>query len=470
MIGVAAWGLLALAAPAWAQADDSADTELDAMGSMEDELGGLDELDALDELDDLNISRTDDSAVRVGIFKGSIAEEFRSYMLDRDTDKSDEQVITELQGEVSLEVGPSVSVFVAPRFVIDALDPELYRYEPTEAYASARGEWWDLRVGQLVDNLGVVDAYNPLDVLNRRDYGVDMLDSVRLGETGGRLRFELPSGKTIGEPTISIYGLPFWRKTRFASDDNRFSLSQGLFTYREELAVEPEGIDEVLGLLRLEHTLATGLFNADVQYLYSRGPERMPLFAMQPGMETGMDIIPVYYGVDVAGAGLRAVPNRAGWSKLTLKLEAAYKRPYETDSLGMPAPEDYVQYAAGADRLFSGVFSDKDEVQLLVEYIGETGADDPAAQLRPFRSDLAARLMWRAGDFARTSFEVRGFVDVKSGESMGELSARRQLRFLHENLSLELSAQLFRPQRDELGLLALFPNNSHVRSRLQMAF
>jgi hypothetical protein len=427
----------------------------------------MEELDALDALD---ASTGDLSGLRMDSFKGFLAEEIRTYLTDRDRDKNDEQMLSEVRAELSIKWGASVGAFLAPRFIIDALDPDLHRYEPLEGYLSFSGESWDLRLGQLVDNLGIVDAYNPIDVINRRDLATDILDPVRLGELGMRVRKQFSSGRIIGQPALSLYALPVWRETRFPTQDNRFSLSQGDLQFRGDLGVEPSFADGMFGLIRFEHTLSTSIMNADVQYIYGRGPERMPALIPLPGVDGGADLVPVYYGVNVAGLGFRAVPNASGWSKLTFKLELAYKHPYEFSTMPMSTPDAHLQYVIGADRTFSGVLLPNDEIQLLVEFLGEVGADDPTVQLRPFRRDLAARAMWRVGDFARSTLELRGFVDVETGESVGEISAQRQLRFLHDDLSFEVSAQIFRPDRGEPGFLALFPNNSHLRTRLQLSF
>lgn len=436
----------------------------------EGDLDDLDDLGALDDLDALDVSTGVSSGLRLSTFKGFVAQEVRTYFADRNQEKNNEQALSEVLTELSVEWGTRLGAFLAPRLVVDALDPELHRYEPLEAYVSLNGESWDLRAGQLVDNLGIVDAFNPLDVINRRDFATDMLDPVRLGELGVRARKQFSSGAIIGQPTLSLYLLPVWRETQFPTEDNRFSLSQGDLRYRDDLGATPSFADGIFGLLRFEHTLSTSVVNADVQYIYGRGPERMPAFVAQPGVDSGVDLLPAYYGVHTSGLGFRAVPSASGWSKFTFKLELAYKHPYSLSAMPMTTPEAYVQYVVGADRTFSGVVRPNDQIQVLVEFLGEAGADDEVAQLRPFRRDVAARVMWGLGDFSRTSLELRGFVDMENGESVGEISAQRQLRFLHDDLSFEVSAQVFRPHRDEPGFLALFPNNSHLRTRLQLSF
>ncbi len=433
---------------------------------------GPDDLDAMDDLDELDAldAETSPSGIRMRELRGYVAQELRSYVFDRGGAGEDEQSLSVLQLDVLVDVGSRVSVFATPRLLVDAFDTDLHRYEPLEAYASVSGARWDLRFGLLVENLGIVDAFNPLDVINRRDFGTDILDPVRLGELGVRARYRFRGGKTIGEPTVTAYVLPVWRPTELPTDDSRFSLSQSGAVFRDDMAVEPDGVDEVLVGARVEHTLTTDTANADVQYVVTRGPERMPGLVPMPLPDGGVALAPEYHGVTTAGLGFRAVPNAPGWAKLTFKTEVAYKRPYRLDSAGVLDPDDYVQYAVGVDRIIPAPLRSRDELQIMVEYLGESGASDSTAEFRPFRSDLAVRLFWQAGDFSRTSLELRGIVDVDSGELIGELTASRKLRFVHDDLELSVSAQLFDPARGEPGFLAAFPNNSNVRTRLQLDF
>jgi hypothetical protein len=304
-------------------------------------------------------------------------------------------------------------------------------------------------------------------VLNRRDYGADLLDPVTRGEFGFRSRVALPDGQTFAQPRLSAYLLPVWRKTPLPRGGNRFSLESSGTTLREGRAREPGGFDSLFTALRLEHTLNSTLFNADVQYVIAKGPDRMPLLLPMPGA-SGIDLEPTYTELLTLGGGVRAVPNLDWWSKLTLKIEAAYKHPTSYDAARFETPDDYFQYAAGFDRIIDQVLSSKDALMLTAEYLGEFGASDPSTLLRPFASDVALRLQWSAGDFARSSIELRTIVDVEDGELIGEASLGRQLRFVSDDLRLELNGRYLRPSAT--SLLASLPNNSRVGADLRFDF
>lgn len=233
------------------------------------------------------------------------------------------------------------------------------------------------------------------------------------------------------------------------------------------LGFEPSGAEQMFGALRFEHTFNTRPFNADVSYLVSHGPQRFPYFLPVQG-PVGVDFIPVYYGVTVAGLGMRAVPNTVGWSRLTFKLELAYKRPFEFEGSPGQRQDDYVQYTTGFDLLINPVFTERDEILLTLEYAGENGASDLASIFRPFDSDIAVRLFWQPLDFARTAIELRAVVDVKHAELVAEATVGQQLRFIHDDLRMTAPGTYMRAAPNGQGLLTFFSNNSAITVRLQL--
>jgi hypothetical protein len=447
--------------------EEAGDVEVAAV----DELDDLDELDELDELD-AELNALDGSAEKgVTGFRGSLASEFRTYPLDRNGAKNDEQFLVEAEVELSVSLSGGASFFFLPRFLIDTTDTEMERFEPYEGYFQYSGETWDWRAGQFVENWGIADAFNPLDVLNRRDFAPDILDPKPLGELGTRLRKTLWAAGWFGQPTVSLYAMPLWRQTLLPTDDYRYSLSQGPFVLIDEPET-PIFEDSVFGAIRFSHTLNTGLFSADLKYIGARGPSRFPNVAPVPQMDGTVQLVTEYFGAWIGGGGFRLVPEAPWWSKLTLKTEVVYTRPYGLEGIGSGKPDRYLQYVVGFDRIFNALFTDLDSLILTVEYLAEElGADDLLSQFRPFDNDVAVRLFWDAKDFARSSIELRGVVDVKNTELIGQVVIGRQLRFLHDDLSFEIAGQYVRPARDEDTFFSFFPNNnSNVRARMEFNF
>lgn len=448
--------------------DDLDDVAGSGGGDELDDLGGLDDLDALDELDALEGGGGAGERSLVKHFRGEIATEFRTYPLERGGPRNDEQVFITTELELDVHLGGNVSLTFRPRFLIDTLDTGVTRFEPFAGYLQYVTEKADVRAGQFVDNWGIADAFNPLDVLNRRDYASDIIDPTPLGELGLRLRYQLPSGDTIGQPTISVYAMPLWRKTLLPTEDYRYSLSQPPFVLLDDPET-PELEDAFFGALRLQHTVNLSAFSADFQYVGARGPARFPTFIPMPQPDGTVQLATAVYGALVGGGGFRLVPNGSWLSTFTLKTEVVYTRPYSFDP-AVPKPDRYLQYVVGFDRIFDGVLSDLDALTFTAEYLGEELADDLLSQFRPFNHDVAVRLFWQANNFSRTTIELRGIVDIETYEAVGEAILGRQLRFLHDDLNLELHVQWVMPEEDGEGFFAFFPNNSNVRARFGFNF
>lgn len=446
--------------------EEAADEELFDDG-LDDLLGGGGLID--DEALDSIAAGSSDSTWAGGTldsWKGFFEVKPRVFTHDRGGRANDEQLLIQGEMEFQFSLSERIDAYYRPRIFIDALDGDLRRFEPYEAYATYEGEGWDLRAGQFVENWGVVDTFNPIDVINRRDFGTDVLDADRLGELGFRLRRFFDGGDVIGEPVVSLYALPLFRTTPFPPEDQRFSLGPG---FEDGDGFEPTGIEQAFVAGRFQSTLRTGFADADIQAVVAHGPERVPtIFASGPILQ------PAYFGITTVGAGFRAVPNEdvAGrfLSTLTLKAEVVYKAPYVFDGSPVSAPDDYLTAVVGVDRGFYGVFTDLDQVTMTVEYAREEGADDPAALLRPFRNDLILRGLWEANDFARQSLELRGLFDLDQSESVVELIYERQLRSIHPDLQFGLEARSFQRGDEGTTFFSLFPNNSSIAASLRWDF
>ncbi|KAA3611910.1 MAG: hypothetical protein DWQ01_07445 [Planctomycetota bacterium] len=433
---------------------------------LEDLLGGVPsgELGSLEE----------GGGLRIASLRGSVGSRYRYFFRDRDTGLNDQQWFFEGDLELDLDINESWSGFVQPRFRLDLYDSELRRFEPFEAYLNWRGESSDLRLGQMVENWGIADTYNPLDVLNRRDFASDFLDPDRLGEMGLRYRMHFPSGEVLGEPTLALYLIPVFRRTEFPTASSRYSLGAGPIPFREQGSITPDGEDQIFGAVRALSTLDTSVFNADFHLLAARGPEPFPTLMPRFKPNFTVDVVPVYYGGTTLGAGLRAVPDEqtlgSFLSEFTFKFEGAYKQLYKFPESPISAPEDYFTYVVGLDRVLDRPFGEKDQLTLTLEYAGENGASDPTSQLRFFRSDGVLRLFWEANNFSRTSLEARWIQDLDTGERIVQVIFESQLRFLHEDLRFWLDYQVFHLEPGEPSLLNFFPNGSSITTGIFLDF
>ena len=470
---------MVLLAPAAAaqDVDDLLDDLLEDTVPIDEDEGEEDDLFFDDDLDALlSGGEVGDAAADAGVgkpnpltaWKGFVEMRPRIFLRDRDEGPNDEQLLLEGELELDFRLGDDLTAYVRPRFFVDALDGELRRFEPYEGYLTYSGDGWDLRAGQFVENWGIVDTFNPIDVINRRDFATDALDTDRLGELGGRVRKFFTGGETIGEPTVSFYAMPLFRETPFPPEDQRFGFGSD---FESDDGFEPDGIEQLLVALRYQSTLSTPFMDADLQFLAARGPERVPtIFVNGAG-----DTLPAYFGVETVGGGFRAVPNEdvAGrfLSTLTLKAEIVHKAPYSFDDSPVATPDDYLTSVFGVDRSFYGVFDDLDQITMTVEFADESlGANDPASLLRPFREDLILRGLWEANDFARQSLELRGLFDLDLDESVVEVIYERQLRSIHPDLQMEIEFRAFELADAGESFFSLFPNNSSLAVGLRWDF
>jgi len=402
-------------------------------------------------------------------WKGFLELRPRIYFKDRNQDRNDEQLILEGEMEFDFRLRESTTAYFRPRIFLDVLDGDNDRFEPYELYVTEAGDGWDLRAGQFVENWGIADTYNPIDVVNRRDLATGILDTERMGELGLRYRSFFDGGETIGEPTVSAYVLPVWRPTPFPSEDQRFGFGGGATPFDEDDGFEPEGSERAFYGLRFQSTWNTAPANSDLQLVVAHGPERMPFVAMGPSA-----VVPVYYGATTIGLGLRTVPNQDSLgdflASLTLKAEVVYKSPFAFDASPIIDPQDYLAYVLGVDRSFYDLFADQDQLTMTIEYAGEDGAIDGPSVLRPLASDLILRGLWEANDFARTSFELRGIFDLERDEQIAEAVFERQLRGWNEDLKLIVQLQHFDAADPGESLFSVLPDNSSLLIGLRLDF
>ena len=456
-------GLDALLSGEWAE-DEPAD----------DGLGDLDDLDALlaGEWAGDEPLQDDQGQPLLSSWKGFVELRPQVYWADRNQGRFDERLLLEAEAEFEFDLTDELSGYFRPRLFTDLLHKDPARTEPFEAYLTWTEDSWDLRAGQFVENWGIVDTVNPIDVINRRDLGTDFLDPDRLGELGLRWRTFGEGNETFGEPTLALYLLPDYRMPGWPDDDDRFAFDSIAGLFLENDGFEPDGHEELFAAARFTTTVSTAPFNADLQLLAARGPERQPTIAFVGG--PGSAVYPVAFGVTTVGGGLRAVANEdvAGHflSTLTFKLEVAHKSPYSFSGAPVPTPDSYTTYVLGVDRGFYGLTSDVDQLTMTVEWIKETGASDLTEQLRPLRSDVVLRGFWEANDFDRTSLELRLIEDLDASERIAELLYETQLRSIDEDLKLIVRVQAFDQATANAGGFGFFPDNSSAAVGLRWEF
>lgn len=415
----------------------------------------------------------DNSAMRLREWQGELELKARHFRDSAVPNKEQEQLFLRWESEFDYLLGDRHSFYFRPRFLYDADDSDSNRVEPYEAYLTYHTDSWDLRAGQFVENWGIADTYNPIDIINRRDIVFDELSPDRLGESGLRFRWLFAGNSTIGEPTLAFYFLPVFRRTPFPGEQHRFGVGNSTLLFFEKDGFEPASGEDKFYAIRFQSTLNTSAFNADVQFIAAHGPDRDPLIGL---FEQGSYLAPVYFGSDNIGAGIRAIPNQDMFghflATLTLKLEVLNKKPYRFDNTPVTLPPDYTAYVYGFDKDIFNLLSNKDQLTLTLEYAGETGSDAASELLQPrgFTDDYIMRIAWQAHNFSRTKLQFRSIYDRKIREAVYELNLQTQLRALHEDLQLELQYRYFDTVNTSTSFFSQFGDNTSFAIGLRLDY
>ena len=134
-----------------------------------------------DLLNDLDGTQESNSKYLTG-WKGFVEIKPRFYLRDRNESKNDEQLLFISEFEFDFRFAEHLTGYFRPRIYVDGFDNELRRFEPFEGYLTYKSDRWDIRAGQFVENWGIVDTFNPIDIVNRRDFATDILDPDHQGK------------------------------------------------------------------------------------------------------------------------------------------------------------------------------------------------------------------------------------------------------------------------------------------------
>ena len=100
--------------------------------------------DLLDELAGETGAAEDESPLRS--WRGFVELRPRVYLHERDKgQRNDEQLLMEAELELEFRFTDEITAYARPRVLVDALDGDLKRFEPYEAYATFEQSDWDLR-------------------------------------------------------------------------------------------------------------------------------------------------------------------------------------------------------------------------------------------------------------------------------------------------------------------------------------
>lgn len=276
-----------------------------------------------------------------------------------------------------------------------------------QATIGGNGDRLEWKIGMLAENWGVLEAWNPVDIINQRDLSEDFQGKVKFGQLGA-----LMTGQT-GPLSVTAYVTTMARNRRYAQNEDRLqvlpapvvrsSVEQGRWT--------PGGGVRVTGTL-------AGVELGLGHYI---GPDREPEFA--PVIEGGRFV------------GLAATYHRIGQTSLdaqyvtgdaVLKLEVIHR---SGDSGGA-----FWGGGAGLENSFGHPMGLGGELTLYAELYLD-GRND-GAPVTPFERDVFIGARYDFKNTSDTVVEVRATHDLRWESTLLELRGSRRIG---KNLMLQIN-------------------------------
>lgn len=378
----------------------------------------------------------------------------------------DDQLIVWSEFEANFRISDKLTAYARPRVYADVGSEHFERWQIPDGYLTYSTDAWDIRGGFMVENWGVADTLSPLDILNPRDFATELLDPLKIGLAGVRLRRLFEGGERVGEPTLSLYWMPAFRPARYAPPAQRLYPGTPTLAFDQRSEAEPHGPEGTFWGIRYQSTVRSDFLNTDVQFIATDGPDRTPPIRL---FDNGR-LSPAHQRVRTVGVGFRTVPNAAVFghflSTLTLKGEAVRRAFRRNSASSIAASDAYWTYVLGMNKEWPNLLRDKDELAVTVEYLWDT---DAASGQRLFQHDVILRLLWQVNNFNRTAVQLRGVLDPDDDETILEASFSTLLRAVSQDLTLELRYQYF-GNHDDTTFLGQLPNQSLISLSLRWVF
>ena len=367
--------------------------------------------------------------------RGSVGAELRIYPdrpLFADQDQSDAQPSAYATLNASADVG-------RVRF-----DMELFGRIAPDAEREASGDvreaflWLqqgkaDLKLGVLSETWGVLEAWNPVDVINQRDLVEDFQGDVKLGQPGALMTLELDKA------TLSFFATAVARERRFARGGDRFRILPASIIDDDF----EDGQWAPSGAIRAK--IPVGSLNLGVsQFL---GTAREPALSPVIG-PTGLEGFRAFYGrISQTSLDLDYVVGDS-----VLKTELIHQRGDSGAFWGG---------GIGIETNFNGFAGGLGDLTLYAEAYADSRPDD--APLTPFQRDLFMGARYAFNDTGGTLLELRHTYDLEWRSNLVEVRAQHRL-FDDTMLSLNF-LKTFNASRDP----ALFLLRQDTQFRIQLA-
>ncbi len=259
------------------------------------------------------------------------------------------------------------------------------------------GETLEWRLGVLAETWGVLEAWNPVDLINQRDFAEDFQGDAKLGQPGAVANLQLE------HVLLSFYATTYARGRRIAQSEDRFR------TLPAPVLDEEFESGRWAPSLAMRAQFRVGAL--DLALSHYAGPAPEPL--LQPR-------------VDALGLrGFSAVYERIGQSAIEAQYvagDSVFKaevihRQSDADSFwggGVGVETSFTKFAGGAG-----------DLAFYAEYYSDSRSG--VAPLTPFQRDVFVGLRYNCNDTRDTALELRNTYDVDAQSNLFDVRASRRV-------------------------------------------
>ena len=377
-------------------------------------------------------------------------------------DQDDAFAFTELKPDLALTFDDSWQAIIAPRFRFGVTDPEYNLLSLDDVYAEYVSDRFEVRVGYQTHFWGTAESVNIVDILNQKDFVVDVFDPKenKLGEPAIRLR------TTLGENRFDIYHFSYFTPASLPDKVNRFNFFDGRLDFSDD-PLYTHGAERLRQqvALRWDRTLGS----ADVGLSYFNGYEKFPVINVKPG---AVEADTLYYEMQQFSGDLQM--SLGSW---LLKGEGLFQDTssggtFMADSLTSNGqvvrrnlvPKNHTAFVGGFEYTFFGVIGQSD-IGLIGEYLYDSEQRLDAVAFRPFQNDAFGGIRWARNNAGDGELLVGGIIDVKNQTQVWRVEYSE--RYFDR---LKLAAIYDHVDADARDPLAIFDNDNRLAIELSYTY
>ena len=318
---------------------------------------------------------------------------------------------TEVNPDLALTFSDSLQAIVAPRFRLGMTDLEYNLFSPDDLYVEHVSDQFELRIGYQTHFWGAAESMNIVDILNQKDFVVDLFNprEHKLGEPVVRFRFMLDENR------FDIYHFTYFTPASLPDKVNRFNFFDGHLDFSDTplYTHDSERLRQQIAL-RWDRTI--GL--ADIGLSYFNGYEKFPIINVEPNA-TEADIL--YYEMQQISGDFQMSAGNWLIKGEALLQDTSLAGTFKANSLTSSGkitrrnliPKNHTALVGGFEYTFHGIL-DQSDVGLIAEYLYDSEQRTDAVAFRPFQNDVFGAIRWTRNNMGDGAMLIGGIIDIKN--------------------------------------------------------